>query len=327
MKMSRYFAWVSLISLSLAAEAPSAPAPERTPQQATPDRLTPADAEMVLTVNVRQMLQTPVVKKHALDPLKMLLKRNDELQQLLTAAGLDPLKDITTIGLSTSGNPAGSVKLLAVVRGSFDTDKARSAAEEYAKKHPGRIKSFKEGELPMWEILASAHKPFFAAFAGKNTLVMSAAKEDAVAAVRRADQPPQRINKDLQAALAQLKGSEGVWMAMTATDEIKQLLKADDTAKDFAESLQYVTGVLELNDDAQLTLVIHSSTPASAMQIKSKLDDLLKVFAFVGAGRDAGSQIVKEVLDGIKLGTEKSDVSVRVKLTDAQLEKARKTSQ
>lgn len=207
------------------------------------------------------------------------------------------------------------------------TSTSCAAAEEYAKKHPGRIKSFKEGDLPMWEILASAHKPFFAAFAGKNTLVMSAAKEDAVAAVRRAGETPPRLNKELQAALAQIKGDESIWMAMTATAEIKQLLKADDTAKDFAESLQYVTGVLELNDDAQLTLMIHSSTPAAAMQIKSKLDDLLKVFAFVGAGRDSGSQIVKEVLDGIKLGTEKSDVSVRLKLTDAQLEKARKKSQ
>lgn len=318
MKISRKFACVSLISLGLAVPALAAPAP---------DRLTPADAEMVVTVNVRQLLQTPVVKKHALDPLKALLKRNDELQQLLTAAGLDPLKDIATISLSTSGNPADKGKLLAVVRGNFDTDKARSAAEEYAKKHPGRIKSFKEGELPMWEVIASAHKPFYAAFAGKNTLIMSAAKEDTIAAVRRADQLPPRLSKDLQAALNQLKGTESVWMALAATDDIKQLLKADDTAKDFADSMRYVTGVLELNDDAQLTLVIHSSTPEAATQIKSKLDDLVKVFAFVGAGRDAGSQIVKEVLDGIKLGTEKNDVSVRVKLTDAQIEKARQKSQ
>lgn len=317
MTMSRNWAWIGLISWGLAVPAMAAP---------TPDRLTPADAEMVVTINVRQLLQAPVVKKHALDPLKRVLKRNEELRQILTAAGIDPLQDIATISLSTSGNPAGTGKLLAVVRGNFDADKARAAAEDYTRKHPGRIKAITEGGLPMWEI-ASDNKPYFAAFAGKNTLVMTTTKENTLAAVRRADQPPQQLNKSLQAALDQLKGSEGVWMALAATDEIKQLLKSDDVAKDFAESLQYVTGVLELSEDAQLTLVIHSSTPAAAMQIKSKLDDLLKVFAFVGAGRDAGSQIVKEVLDGIKLGTDKNDVSIRVKLTDAQLEKARAKKQ
>src|SRR5690348_14394703 len=79
------------------------------------DRLTPADAEAVVQINVRQILQSSVVKKHALDPLKVVLKHNEELQQLLTAAGVDPLKDITTISLSASGNPAADGKMLAVV--------------------------------------------------------------------------------------------------------------------------------------------------------------------------------------------------------------------
>jgi aspartokinase-like uncharacterized kinase len=266
-----------------------------------------------------------VVKKHALDPLKTLLKRNEELQQLLTAAGIDPLKDIDTIGLCTSGNPAGTGKLLAVVRGNFDPDKARTAAEEYAKKHPGRIKSLKENDLTktMWEI-TSDNKSFFAAFAGKKTLVMTTAKEDTIAAVRRADGPPQRLNKELQAALDQLPNAESAWMAMVATEQIKQLLQSDDNAKDFAEAVRSITGTLELTDDALLTLVVHSANAAAATQIKSKLDDLLKVFAFVGAGRDASGRIVKDVLDSIKLGTDKNDVSIRVKLTGDQIEKARK---
>ncbi len=291
-----------------------------------PDRLTPADADMVITVNVRQMLRTPVIQKHALDPLQTLLKRNAELRQFFTAAGLDPLKDIHTIGLSTSGNPAGTGKLLAVVRGAFEPDKAKTAAEEYAKKHPGHIKALKEGELPMWEI-TSDNKSFFAAFAGKSALVMTASKEDTLAAVRRANKPPQPLNKELQAALDHLPDGESAWLAMVATEQVKQLLQSDDTAKDFADALQSVTGTLKLTEDALLTLVVHNSNAAAAAQVKSKLDDLLKVFAFVGAGRDGSGQLIKDVLDSIKLATDKNDVSIRVKLTGAQLEKARQKGQ
>ncbi len=290
---------------------------------AEPDRLTPADAEMVVTIDVRQLLQTPVVKKHALDPIQVLLKRNDELGQLLTAAGIDPLKDINTLSLSTSGNLATTGKMLAVVRGKFDPDKARTAADEYAKKHPGRLKDVKEGDLSMWEV-ASDKKPIFAAFAGKNALVMTLSKEDTAAVVKRAGERPQRLNKDMQAALDQLKGGESVWLAMLVTDEIKQLIKSDDNAKDFADALQSITGGLELTDDAQFTLVVHTSNAKAATQIKGKIDELMPLLGFVGAGKDASGRIVKEVINNIKLSTEKNDVSIRLKITDAQIEKARR---
>ncbi len=128
-----------------------------------------------------------------------------KFKKLLRAAGLDPLKDIDSIAVSTSGNPMAGGKLLVVVRGDFDPDKVRMAAEDYAKKHPGRLKSFTHDGLPMWEI-TSDNKSFYAAFAGNKTLVMTATKADTAAVVGRAAQTPQRPSKALQTALAHLKG-------------------------------------------------------------------------------------------------------------------------
>lgn len=288
-----------------------------------PDRLTPSDAEMVVQVNVRQMLQTPLVKKHALDPLKALLERSSETSQLLRAAGLDPFKDIDSISLCTSGRPLAGGKLLIVVRGSFSPDKVRTAAGDYAKKYPDRLKSFKDGDLSMWEI-HSDNKAFYSAFADNQTLVMTATKKDTAAVVHRADQAPQQPSAAMQAALAHFKGDENLWMAMVATEEIKQLLKSDDTSKDFATDLQSVTGALELSDDAQFRLVAHANSAAAAAKIKSKLDDLMPLLSFLGAGKDKSGQIAKEVIDSIQLKTEKNDVSIRLHVTDAQISKASK---
>jgi hypothetical protein len=313
MKTGRKFALVSLLVPVLAGPAPAAP---------ELDRLTPSEAEVVVQVNVRQLLQTPIVKKHVLDPIKLLLKRNNELKQLLTAAGLDPLKDIDTISLCTSGNPMAGGKLLAVVRGDFDVDKARKAAEEYAHKHPGRIKILNNPAAP-WEITCD-HKRFYAAFASNKTLVMTTTKEDTAAVVGRAEQTPQRPSQALQAALDHLKGSESIWMAMVATDEIKQLLKNDDTAKDIAAALQSVTGALELTDDAKLAVVVHTNSPQAATQIKGKLDEVMPLLTFVGSGKDKSGRIVKEAIDSIKLKTEKNDVTIRLQITEAQIDKVRK---
>jgi hypothetical protein len=314
MKKWRDLAAVGLMVLLPVASVPAA---------AVPDRLTPSDTEMVVQINVRQLLQTPLVKKHALDPLKALLEHSPETRRLLDAAGLDPFQDIDTIAVCASGHPLTGGKLLVIVRGSFAPDKVRTAADDYAQKHPNRLKSFKEGDLPMWEI-HSDNKSFYAAFADNKTLVMTPTKNDTSAVVHRAGQASQQPSAAMQAALSHLKGGENVWLAMVATDEIKQLLKGDDTSKDFAAALQSVTGALELNDDAQFGLVVHTNSAEAAKQIKSKLDDLLPLLAFLGAGKDKSGQIAKDVIDSIKLKTEKNDVSIRLHVTDAQIDRASK---
>lgn len=321
MKIWPSVAAFGLFALAVAAAAP-APTPSRS-NHAELDRLTPRDAEMVVQINVRQMLQSALVKKHALDPLKLLLQRNDEVRQLLRAAGLDPLKDIDTIGLSTSGNPMMGGKLVAVMRGDFAPDKARMAIEEYMKKHPGHLKSVKDGDLAMWEILDD-NKSFYAAFAGDKTLVLTASKEDTAALVRRAGQTPPPPSAAMRSALEHLKGSESLWLAMVATDEVKQLLKADDTTKEFASALQSVTGTLEVSDDARFGLVVHTNSPDAATKIKGKLDELMPLLTFLGAGKDSGGRIAKEIVSNIKLNAEKNDVSLRIQITEDQIEKARK---
>jgi hypothetical protein len=309
--------WLELAALGLAALL------SVTPVQAAaePDRLTPSNAETVVQINVRQMLQTPLIKKRALDPLKAMLERSSETRRLLHAAGLDPFKDLDTISLCTSGRPLTGGKLLVVVRGSFAPDKVRTAADDYAKKHPDRLKMIRDGELLMWEI-HSDDKSFYAAFAGNKTLVITAAQKDTATAVRRADQAPQQPSAVMQAALAHLKGDEKMWLALVATEEMKQLLKSDNTSKDFAAALQSVTGALELSDDAQFGLVVHTNSAEAAAQIKGKLDELMPLLSFLGAGKDKSGQIAKEVIESIKLRTEKNDVSIRLHVTDAQLGKA-----
>lgn len=321
MKIRPLVAAFGLFAVAVVTAAP-APTPSRS-NHAELDRLLPRDADMVVQINVRQMLQSALVKKHALDPLKLLLRRNDEVRQLLRAAGLDPLKDIDTIGLSTAGNPMIGGKLVVVMRGDFAPDKARMALEEYMKKHPGHLKNVKDGDRTMWEILDD-NKSFYAAFIGDKTLVLTASKEDTAALIRNAERTPKPPSAAMRSALEHLKGSESLWLAMVATDEVKQLLKADDSTKEFASALQSVTGALEVSDDARLGLVVHTNSPEAATKIKGKLDELMPLLTFLGAGKDAGGRIAKEIVSNIKLNAEKNDVSLRIQITEDQIEKARK---
>ncbi len=50
----------------------------------------------------------------------------------------------------------------------------------------------------------------------------------------------------------------------------------------------------------------------------------MPLLAFLGAGKDKSGRIAKEVIENIKLKTEKNDVSIRLQITDAQIDKVRK---
>jgi hypothetical protein len=89
--------WWNLAAVALMALVPVTAASSG----AEPDRLNPSDAEIVLQINVRSLLHTPLVQKHALDSLKALLRRNDEVSRLLDAAGLDSRTATCRCGRST----------------------------------------------------------------------------------------------------------------------------------------------------------------------------------------------------------------------------------
>src|SRR4051794_26808628 len=66
------------------------------------DVLLPAETEAVMFVNVRQILDSDLVKKYALGQVKQALQGNEN-QKLLKDLGLDPLKDIDRVTVGSWG--------------------------------------------------------------------------------------------------------------------------------------------------------------------------------------------------------------------------------
>src|SRR5438552_7495482 len=67
------------------------------------DKLLPNDTEILVTINVRQILDSPLVKKYALDHLKTAIKSSSETEQVLESLGLNPATDVNTIALASPG--------------------------------------------------------------------------------------------------------------------------------------------------------------------------------------------------------------------------------
>src|SRR5262245_41105610 len=87
-----------LAALALALLLTAGPA-----RAADADRLLPDDTEVVLGVNVRQVLDAPLVKTHALELLRNYVRSSADAQKVLDALGFDPFKDLHTLTAASPG--------------------------------------------------------------------------------------------------------------------------------------------------------------------------------------------------------------------------------
>src|SRR5258708_38129541 len=80
-------------------------------------------SEVVVVVNVRTILNAPIVKKGELAALLNELKDNELAKELHKATGIDVFNDVETIVLSGSGQNAKDAKVFVVIRGSLGPEK------------------------------------------------------------------------------------------------------------------------------------------------------------------------------------------------------------
>src|SRR5262245_5076689 len=94
-----YRVWTGALTLTLAVLTAA-------PARADVAKYLPNDTELLLTVNVRQILDAPLVKNNnQIEQVKGLIKGNEDVQKVLEALGFDLFKDLTSITIAL---PAGT---------------------------------------------------------------------------------------------------------------------------------------------------------------------------------------------------------------------------
>lgn len=97
------------------------------------DKLLPDDTEYVVSVNVKQIMESPLIKKHALEKLRAHIKENSEVSKILETLNFDPLKDLSSVTTAGQGTGPVDMKAYIIARGNFDVAKFESKAEEVSK--------------------------------------------------------------------------------------------------------------------------------------------------------------------------------------------------
>jgi len=303
---------------------------------AEPDKLLPADADLVVQVNVKQILDSDIVKKYALEQLKQTLDGQDA-KKLLTEIGLDPLKDIDRIvgaSIETKIGQRVDAKGLVIVHGTFDPDKLYKAAEAQSKKDADRFAMIKEGNTVIFKFTPdSGGQPIYGTVVNDKTVVAATDKKLIATALKAADEKKKApIKPELAELFKKMDEKASIFVVSIVKgkfDEVK--LPGGGNIPVDLSSLQKLLPMTETisltlkvgaNVDVEVTLGMKDGDTAGDM--RNALNDLIKQvkpLAQLAGAAEPRAKPLSDVLNTIKTMTNDKNVTITGKVTGANIGK------
>jgi hypothetical protein len=288
------------------------------------DRYLPDDTEMVLVVNIRQILEAPVVKQHVMELLKDGLQNNPETQQVLSAFGAESFKDLVRVTVALPG-AAMERKGVVILHGRFVPEAIHATADQVAKGQPEVLKIHAHEQGRLYEILSDdpARPLGFAALLGKEVLVLSPSKDSIVEALAKAgDRRPAKVDKGLQELVTRVDGKQSIWVAGRVPQQVKKELGNMPQLKAFADKLQTFSGGLSLSEAVKAGFHLQMSDVQAAVDIRQTLE-LSKILVSGVIANDHNlkdmAPLLTDVLKALRFSQDQGVVGIELTLLDSQI--------
>jgi len=291
------------------------------------DKYLPDDTGIVGTVNIKQILDSPLVKKHGLEKLKDLLKEQNEVTSILESLGFDPFKDLTSV---TTVFPSIEMepKPYIIVHGQFDVAKFESKATEVADKMGDVLKIHKEGNHKIYEVNPpDAPKPVFVGLVDKTTIVGSHEKDFVIDSfARAAGQKKSALKKDVLDLIEKVDGKQSFWVVVPGEVLAKAQFpgKDDEEAKKQIDRVESVTLGLTISKEVKLSIAIAAKNADSAKEMAEDVKkglDMAKGFLPVIVQQQKQLAPLVDIVGAIKVGTEGKSVTITSEVSEELIEK------
>jgi hypothetical protein len=303
---------------------------------AAPHKLMPDDAQMVIRINVKGLLESDIVKKNALEQIKTALRENIQLGLIFDSLGFDPMRDVNSLVLAVSQLPeappqpgAGLDQIsageaLVIVEGKFDLKKVHETLALAAKDNPDQLSVSEYNGLKLYEGKQN-DQTMFVVFLDGSTVLLSNKKPLITTAVdvhqgKRKPNP----NRTMVNMLAKVSEDDTVIMALPLPQAAKEAARNNPQAAVLVESLEGFTASATTGKDLNVSLFIHTTDAQGAQQIRAQLEALKQFAAGALQGQGVpGGEALAEMIQNAKIEvTAGKTVSVKMTLTQEMIDKA-----
>jgi hypothetical protein len=300
---------------------------------AEPDKLLPADADTVIQVNIKQILDTDIIKKYALEQLKLTLDGQDA-KKLLNEIGLDPLKDIDKIVVGANIKGRNDSKFLMIVHGTFDPDKLYKAAEAQSKKDADRFAMIKDGDSVVFKYTPeNGENPIYGTVVNDKTVVAGSDKKMIANAVKAAAESKKAaIKQELADLVKKMDEKSSVYVVGLTKGKFDDVkfpgggnIPVDLSGiEKLLPKTESMSVSVKVGADVNVDVTLGMKDDDSANDMRNALDDLLKqakpLIGLAGAAEPRAKPLA-DVFNTIKTSTKNKDVSITGKVTGANIGK------
>lgn len=259
-------------------------------QAADVDKYLPNDSEAVITLNVKQLLEAPLIKNN-LEQLKGLAQGIGGAQSMLEELGFDPFKDVDSLTVAMGKNP-NQVTLL--VSGKFDPAKIAAQAEKTAKDKPDTLKITKSGTHTVYEAKApERNETVYTAIVDGGLLAVSPNKTAVLDVLdKKAGLKRTELKKDLQAALTAGNRQQSISVVSLAGP-----LAA--SGQPFVEKIKTLSGGITVTDEVKAEVVLNAKDAKDAKDIQTELNDNLDMVKALVDNAAQVNQGLKPLVDAV----------------------------
>jgi len=304
------------------------------PARAVDPKILPNDTEVVIQINLKQMLESPIAKAN-----KALLEKGIEAakakldespaRKYLEKAGFDPIRDlysITIAGPAAKDLDSGFI----VIEGKFDMDKFNTAAADAAADNGDSLKVHKVGGKQIFEITPpNGDKVVFATLVSPSLMVAASTKQGLTDGISRlAGGKSSKLSKQFQAILPTVNDKQSFAMAMTSNVLNNGLKEApippNQDAVDTLKQIDSMSFSVTLGKSLEIsgTLIAKDGDSAKKMAAMGNLGVVfIKGMAGNKAKEDPNLQPAIDILNTIRIADSGDRVTLRAEVTQENLEK------
>jgi hypothetical protein len=295
--------------------------------------LLPKEADQVMHVNFKQMLDSDIIKKYALGQIKQAMQGAD-VKDKLEALGLDPLKDIDTATMGFWGG-ASDMNFVGVVKGRFDAKKLFDAAKVEADKNKDKVKILTEKvgekEVTLVKFENENGKPAFITVADDSTVLVGTDKKLALAAVEAFNSKAKAaLSKELTALVLKQDEKASMFYAGVVKGKFKDTPAAmfdglknvgidGEKFKEQIDMMETAAVTVNLGKEITLSAVMGMKDADAAQDFNTTLDKLVdtaKTFLpLLGGQQPKFKTIIGDLTKTLGTKAKDKDVTLKFSLT------------
>jgi len=291
------------------------------------DKFLPDDSDGVVSINVRQILDSELIKKTGIEKAFA----TEDAKKAIKEIGIDPLKDVDRVVAAGSTGGKGDQGAV-IVQGTFDQEKLRKHFETAAKEKKDHLKVHKTDDGTFYEVtnldelvklppqagqVDLKGKSVFVVLADKNTVVFTGSKDAAADTLLKA-----RGKKDTRLknrALLNLLGK------LDPKASLSVALPAPTTEK----KLKSIVGGITITGDVKTEATVTAADADTAKELNEAIGDQLKqaegIVGFLVLQQKELAPLTG-IITGIKHEVKDSTIVIKSDITGETLEKLAKAA-